>query len=178
MLILINIFLLDPVNITSSVVEVFLSCLCLNMATAVQWRQSPVNCFFDQFWHQSAPTGMWAFMWRQRGRFLSLWMLTSPLSLVWCAELTWYYCSHWTACDSQNRDWLSPTDIGVSKVTAAEVKDSTIKAVGGQYLMFTSDFIWFQPFVHCLTNIRDTFIINSIRHNIGELTCLATPNPV
>lgn len=87
-----NIFLLDHVNITCSCffsgLKGFLHCLCLSMPTAVQWRQSPVNCFFDQFWHQSAPMGMWPFMWWQRGRFLSLWMLTTPLSLVWSAELT------------------------------------------------------------------------------------------
>lgn len=80
-----NISLLNPAKCSC-----FLSGVCLrvSMPTAAQWRQSPVNCFFDQFWHLSAPMGMWASMWWWGGRFLPLWMLTTSLSLVWSAELT------------------------------------------------------------------------------------------
>lgn len=89
-----DIFLLDPVVVTYCCCRTlpspkgFLCYLCRSIPTTAQRRQYPVNCFFNQFWRQSAPMGLWASTWWLWGRFLSLWMVTTPLNLVWSAELT------------------------------------------------------------------------------------------
>lgn len=136
------------------------------MATTVRWRQSPVNCFFDQFWHQSAPMGLWAFMWRQRGRFLSLWMLTTPLSPGLMRGINIILLLILNCLWQPMRDRPSTPDTGASEVTAAaEVKDNTMKAAGGQFNMQ----IWFH-LIH--------FVIYSISPSIGEFSCLTAPNPL